>query len=81
VQAQEIEVSKPCDFSEALTRIKRGMPMRRKAWDKKSAYMRKTAIWIFEGKIRTQFINYVSDKAVLSASDILADDWIPFDER
>lgn len=73
-------MSKPCDFSEALARMKRGMPMRRKAWDHKSAYKRKIGIWILDGKIRTQFVNYISDKAVLSAGDILAEDWIPFDE-
>jgi len=73
-------MSQLCDFSEALARMKRGMPMRRQAWDKKLPYMRKVGVWILDGKIRTQFTNYISDKAVLSATDILADDWLPFDE-
>lgn len=73
-------ISSPCDFSQALALMKSGMPMRRIAWEKKRPIQRKTGIWIFKGRIRSQFVNYVSDNAVLGTDDILAEDWIPFDE-
>jgi hypothetical protein len=80
-QAREIDVSRPCDFSEALARMKHGMPMRRRAWAGKVPYKGKLEIWIHEGKIRTQYVSYMSDQAVLQSAYILADDWIPFDEK
>jgi hypothetical protein len=59
--------------------MKAGMPMRRRAWDNIQAFKQKLGIAAIDGKIRTFFLHYYSERAVLSSADILAEDWIPFD--
>jgi hypothetical protein len=61
--------------------MKAGMPMRRKVWDKTPSFRRKTgAVIIGKDILRTFYMNYFSERGVFSSDDILAEDWIPFDQ-
>lgn len=67
-----------CDFGIALSHMRAGTPMKRRAWNKKPVTKRKYSLQITKDGQRfdTQFLNYVSDRAVLMPEDLLANDWI-----
>lgn len=67
------------DFAGALLLLRAGIRVRRLAWDRKRPiHHQKQAMQITDdGKgIRTFFLNYHSDRTVLSMEDVLAKDWI-----
>lgn len=70
------------DFGGALQLMRAGIPVKRLAWDKRRPINRKCKIEIITdgGRFKTTFINYASDRAVLSPEDLLAKDWIEVEQ-
>lgn len=73
---RKMETTEPFDFSEALRLIKLGKLVSRLSWGKKSV-QRKVKIGLDPNEgIGTWYLNFYSDRGVLSTDDILATDWV-----
>lgn len=71
------------DFGGALLLMRSGIPVKRLAWDSRRPIDRKYKIEIVADesgqRLMTTYINYASDRGVLSTDDLLAKDWIEAD--